>query len=169
MERQEKHALVAKLHEEFKGAASVILSHNKGMTVAEVTELRRRSRDNGVTYRVVKNRLAKLALKDTPFDGLIGALKGPTTFAYSDDVVTPAKVVAEFAKTNERLEILGGGIAGQVLDTQGVDALSKMPSLNELRGTLVGMLQAPATKIAQVLQASGAQLARVVNAYANKA
>ena len=134
---------------------------------AEVERFRQ-MREAGATFKVTKNRLTKLALADTPYAGLSELFQGPTAIAYSDDPVAPAKVAVKFAKDNKKLVVLGGGMEEEVLDANGVQALATLPSLDELRGKLVGLLQAPATKIAGVLQAPGGQLARVVSAYSAK-
>ena len=125
-------------------------------------------RDAGATYKVAKNRLAKLALKDTPYVGLEDYLSGPTALASSVDPVAAAKAAVDFAKTNDKLEIVGGSMGGQLLDTNGVKALASMPSLDELRAKLVGLVNAPVTKVAQLATAPAAKLARVFGAYAAK-
>jgi large subunit ribosomal protein L10 len=136
--------------------------------VAESTDLRAKMREAGATYQVAKNRLAKIALKDTDYAGIEEYLSGPTALAYSEDPVAAAKAVVEFAKTNDRLEVVGGSMGSQVLDEAGVRSLASMPSLDELRGKLVGLVNAPATKIAQVVNAPANKLARVFGAYAAK-
>jgi large subunit ribosomal protein L10 len=125
-------------------------------------------REVGATYQVAKNRLAKIALKDTDYAGIEEYLSGPTALAYSEDPVAAAKAVVEFAKTNDRIEVVGGSMGSQVLDEAGVRSLASMPSLDELRGKLVGLVNAPATKIAQVVNAPANKLARVFGAYAAK-
>ena len=136
--------------------------------MAESTDLRAKMREAGATYQVAKNRLAKIALKDTDYAGIEEYLNGPTALAYSEDPVAAAKAVVEFAKTNDRIEVVGGSMGSQVLDEAGVRALASMPSLDELRGKLVGLVNAPATKIAQVVNAPANKLARVFGAYAAK-
>lgn len=168
MDRTEKRAFVASLASVFAETSMVVVTRNKGLTVAEVTDLRRRMRAAGVTYKVTKNRLTTLALEGTSFDGIKPLLKGPTALAWSSDAVAAAKVAVEFAKTNEKLEVLGGALGTQTLDVSGIKALAELPSLDELRGKLVGMLQTPATRIAVVLQAPGGQVARVLAAYAKE-
>jgi large subunit ribosomal protein L10 len=138
------------------------------MTVAEMGELRARMRKEGASFRVAKNRLAKRALEGTPVAGIAGLFKGPTGIAFSKDPVAAAKVAVAYAKDNSKLVVLGGAMGANVLDVAGVKALASLPSLDELRGKIVGLLQAPATKIATVLQAPAAQLARVLSAYAKK-
>ena len=146
----------------------VVVTRNDGLTVAEVTKLRQRMRDAGATFRVAKNRLAVLALDGTKFDGIAPLLKGPTALAWAHDPVAVAKVAVEFAKTNEKLVVLGGALGAQTLNADGIKALAELPSLDILRAQLVGLISTPATRIAGVLQAPAAQLARVFGAYAKK-
>ena len=168
MDRAQKAELVTSLNGVFANSAAVIVTHYSGLTVAEISDLRRQMAEAGASFKVSKNRLAKLALEGTPAAGISDLFTGPTAIAYSDDPVAPAKVAVKFAKDNEKLVILGGSMGDTVLDPNGVKALADLPSLDELRGKIVGLLQAPATKIAGVLAAPGGQLARVVGAYANK-
>lgn len=168
MERAKKHEFVAEMHEVFDKTSCVVVTHYSGLTVAKMTELRAKMREAGASYRVTKNRLTKLAIAGTPYESLGDLFQGPTGIAYSDDPVAPAKVVTDFAKSNEQLVVLGGAMAATVLDVDGVKALASLPSLDELRGKLVGLLQAPATKVAGVVQAPASQLARVMSAYAEK-
>lgn len=168
MDRGAKEALVTQLHQSLAAATLVVVTQQKGLTVAETTKLRRQMREAGASFKVAKNRLARLALKGTAFESLSEQLKGPTGLAYSSDPVAAARVAVKYAKDNNKLSILGGAMSGQVFDAAGVDALSRLPSLDELRGKLIGLLQAPATKVAGVLQAPAGQLARVFSAYANK-
>jgi large subunit ribosomal protein L10 len=146
----------------------VVVTQNKGMTVAEVSDLRRRMRASGSTYKVAKNRLAALALDGTRFNGIMPLLKGPTALAWSMDPVAVAKTAVDYAKTNEKFVVLGGALGNQTLDADGIKALAELPSLDTLRGKLLGLIQAPATKIAGVLAAPAGQLARVFGAYAKK-
>ncbi len=166
MERAQKVEIVASLHEIFANAGLVVVARQQGLTVAEAIELRRKMGEAGATYRVIKNRLARIALEDTPYSGLSDLFAGPTAIAFSDDPVAAAKVVVDYAKGNEKLIVLGGGLGEDRLDADRVKALASLPSLDELRGKVVGLLQAPATKVAGVLQAPGGQLARVLGAYA---
>lgn len=166
MLRNEKMQIIDDLHSIFANAGLVVITHQSGMTVGESTELRRRMRESSATYRVVKNRLSKRAIADTPYEGLSDLFKGQIAIAYSDDPVAAAKVAVAYAKTNDKLEIVGGGMGELILDVDGVKALARLPSLDELRGKIVGVLNAPATKIAGVLAAPGAQLARVLAAHA---
>lgn len=165
MDRAQKQAFVAEMHDVFKQATCVVVTHYSGLNVAAISDLRRRMQDAGVTFRVTKNRLSKLALEDTPFDSLSDLLQGPTAIAYSDDPVAPAKVAVEFAKGNDKLVVLGGALAERRLARADVEALAKLPSLDALRAQLIGLVQAPATKLAGVLQAPAAQLARLAAAY----
>ena len=168
MDRSQKTDAVAQLNNVFNEAGVVVVTRNLGLTVAESTDLRAKMREVGATYQVAKNRLAKIALKDTDYAGIEEYLTGPTALAYSEDPVAAAKAVVEFAKTNDRIEVVGGSMGSQVLDEAGVRSLASMPSLDELRGKLVGLVNAPATKIAQVVNAPANKLARVFGAYAAK-
>ena len=168
MDRTEKSELVAALHGQFVEAGLVVVTHNNGLTVAEITELRRRIRVAGAKFKVTKNRLTRLALADTKFEGLDSLFTGPTAIAYSADPVAAAKVVVDFAKGNEKLVILGGSLGTSQLSVEGIKSLAALPSLNELRAKLLGMIQTPATRIAGILQAPGGQIARVLAAYAKK-
>jgi len=168
VDRNQKSELVASLHEKFLQAGVVAVVQNKGLTVAEMTNLRRKILAAGASFKVTKNRLTRLALAGTKFEGISDLFTGPTAIAVSPDPVAAAKVVAEFAKTNDKLVILGGALPGSVFDADGVKALATLPSLDELRGKLLGMIQTPATRIAGVLQAPGGQVARVLSAYAKK-
>lgn len=168
MDRGAKEALVSQLNQSLAAAGLVVVTRQTGLTVAETTKLRRQMREAGASFKVAKNRLARLALKGTKFEALGEQMMGPTGIAYSSDPVAAAKVAVQFAKTNDKLTVLAGALPGQVLSAEGVEALSKLPSLDELRGTLIGLLQAPATKVAGVVQAPAAQLARLLSAYANK-
>lgn len=167
MDRQEKHDLVASLHRTFNETAVVLVSHYSGLTVKEMGELRAKMREAGAALKVAKNRLARLALAGTPYEGLDSLFRGPTAIAYAKDPVAAAKVAVTYAKTNPKLVLLGGGLGAQMLDAEGVKALAALPSLDELRGKLIGLINAPATRIAGVLQAPGGQLARVFAAYAD--
>ncbi|MCH4091784.1 50S ribosomal protein L10 [Acetobacter sp.] len=166
MNRTEKREFVASLAAVFAETSMVVVTRNDGLTVADVTDLRRKVRAAGATYKVAKNRLATLALDGTRFDGIAPLLKGPTALSWSADPVAVAKVIVEFAKTNEKLVVLGGALGAQTLDVNGVKALAELPSLDTLRAQLVGLISTPATRIAGVLQAPAGQLARVFGAYA---
>ena len=168
MDRTEKREFVASLATVFAETSFVLVAQNKGLTVADVSELRRRMRAAGATYKVAKNRLATLALDGTRFDGVKPLLKGPTALAWSKDPVAVAKTAVEFAKTNDKFVVLGGALGTQTLDATGVKALAELPSLETLRAQLLGLIQTPATRIAGILQAPGGQVARVLAAYAKK-
>jgi large subunit ribosomal protein L10 len=168
LDRQEKREFIAHLASVFADTSFVLVAQNKGLTVADVSDLRRRMRGAGATYKVAKNRLATLALDGTRFQGIAPLLKGPTALAWSKDPVAVAKTAVEFAKGNDKFVILGGALGPQTLNLEGVKALSELPSLDALRAQLLGLLQTPATRIAGVLQAPGGQLARVFAAYAKR-
>lgn len=168
MNRSEKTDAVAVLNATFNESAVVVVTRNLGLTVAQSTDLRNKMRDAGASYKVAKNRLTKIALADTQYAGLSDLLTGPTALATSGDPVAAAKVAVDFAKTNDKLEIVGGAMGGVLLDVDGVKALASLPSLDALRAKLIGLIQAPATKVAQVLVAPAGQLARVFGAYAAK-
>lgn len=168
MDRTEKQEFVTSLAAVFAETSMVVVTRNDGMTVAQVTVLRSRMRAAGATFKVAKNRLATLALDGTRFDGIVPMLKGPTALAWAHDPVAVAKVAVEFAKTNDKLVILGGALGTQTLNADGVKALAELPSLDVLRAQLVGLISTPATRIAGILQAPAAQLARVFGAYATK-
>ncbi|TPW35015.1 50S ribosomal protein L10 [Oecophyllibacter saccharovorans] len=166
MDRTEKRAFVDFLAKVFGTANTVIVTQNLGLTVEDVTNLRRKVREAGASYKVAKNRLALRALDGTPFAGIASLLKGPTALAWADEPVAVAKVLVEFAKNNDKLALLGGALGSQTLDVNGVKALAELPSLDELRAKLVGMINTPATRIAGITQAPAGQLARVLGAYA---
>jgi large subunit ribosomal protein L10 len=168
VDRTEKREFVASLAAVFADTSFVLVAQNKGLTVADVSELRRRMRAAGASYKVAKNRLATLALEGTRFQGVSPLLKGPTAIAWSTDPVAVAKTAVEFAKTNDKFVVLGGALGTQTLDATGVKALAELPSLETLRAQLVGLIQTPATRIAGILQAPGGQVARVLAAYAKK-
>jgi large subunit ribosomal protein L10 len=166
LDRTEKRAFVATLQSVFADTSFVLVARNGGLTVADVSDLRRRMRGAGATYKVAKNRLAGLALDGTRFQGVKPLLKGPTALAWSTDPVAVAKTAVEFAKGNDKFVILGGALGAQTLNAEGVKALAELPSLETLRAQLLGLIQTPASRIASVLQAPGGQLARVFAAYA---
>lgn len=152
----------------FKSTGSVVVAHYAGLTVANMTDLRSKMRAAGGTVKVAKNRLAVIALQGTESEGMKDLFKGQTLIAYADDPVAAPKVASEFAKANDKLVILGGAMGATTLDADGVKALATMPSLDELRAKIVGMIQTPATRIAAVVNAPAGNLARVVGAYARK-
>jgi large subunit ribosomal protein L10 len=169
VDRAQKQKLVDSLHGTLMQTELVVVTQQVGMTVAEVTTLRRQMREAGAGFKVTKNRLARRALEGTKFAQLAPLFKGPTAVAYSTDPVAAAKVAVNYANANEKLSIVGGAMGSLLLDSKGIKALATLPSLNELRAKLVGILQTPATRVAQVLQAPAGQLARVMGAYARKA
>ncbi len=168
VDRAEKREFVTQLNSVFKQSGSVVVAHYTGLTVAQMGDLRTRMRDAGGTVKVAKNRLAKIALQGTEAEGMSDLFQGQTLIAYAEDPVTAPKVASEFAKTNDKLVVLGGALGPTVLDAGGVKALAELPSLDELRAKLVGMIQTPATRLAQVTSAPAGQLARVFGAYAKK-
>ncbi|GGD71131.1 50S ribosomal protein L10 [Croceicoccus mobilis] len=168
MDRSQKADSVAELNAIFNEVGVVVVTRNLGLSVAQSTELRQKMREAGATYKVAKNRLAKRAVEGTDYTGISDYLTGPTAIATSVDPVAAAKVAIDFAKTTDKIEIVGGSMGSQVLDADGVKALASMPSLDELRAKLVGLVNAPATKIAQLSTAPAAKLARVFGAYAAK-
>ncbi len=169
MDRSQKADLVAELKNVFTETSVVVITRNLGLSVAQSTDLRLKMRDAGAQFKVAKNRLAKIALEGTRYTPISDLLTGPTALATSTDPVAAAKVAVDFAKTNDRLEIVGGAMGDTLLDVAGIKALAELPSLDQLRATLVGIIQAPATKIARTVSEPGAQLARVFGAYAAQA
>ena len=168
MDRAAKKEAVTELNEVFKASNVVVVAHYAGLTVAQMQNLRKQARQAGASVKVAKNRLAKIALEGTDVASVAPLLKGPTVIAYSGDPVAAPKVVTDFAKANEKFVILGGAMGKTSLNPDGIKALASLPSLDELRGKIVGLLVAPATKIAQLANAPAAKLARVVQAYASK-
>jgi large subunit ribosomal protein L10 len=168
VERAEKTELVSTLNAVFKSTGVIVVAHNKGLTVNQVNDLRGKMSLAGATIKVAKNRLAMLALDGTDVNGIKGLFKGPTMIAYAKDPVSAPKVAADFAKANEKFVVLGGALGKTILDAAAVKALAELPSLDQLRAKIVGMIQTPATRIAGILAAPGGQIARVINAYATK-
>jgi large subunit ribosomal protein L10 len=168
VDRAAKRELVSTLNGVFSTTSVVVVAHYKGLTVADMQRLRTQMKQAGATVKVAKNRLAKIALEGTDVASISDLMKGPTLLAYSSDPVAAAKVAVDFAKGNEKLLILGGAMGRTALNPDGVKALATMPSLDELRAKLVGLIQAPATKVAQVVNAPAAKLARVFGAYAKR-
>jgi len=164
MDRAQKQEQVKKLHEAVSGAGVVVVAHYSGLTVAEMTSLRRELRGAGANFKVAKNRLTRLALKDTDKAPLGHLFKGPTGIGFSKDPVAAPKILVKFAKGNDKLKILGGMMGTTVLDVAGIQNLASLPSLDELRAKLLALLQTPATRIAGVLQAPAGQIARVLKA-----
>ena len=169
MDRAGKKELIDSLHAALKNTGTIVVAHYTGMTVANMNDFRARVKAAGGSVKVTKNRLAKLSLKDTDAAGIIDLFKGPTVLAYSKDPVTAAKIAVQYAKINDKLVIVGGTMGKNVLDPAGVKALAELPSLDELRAKLIGLLNAPATKIVRTIAEPGAQLARVIQAKASKA
>jgi large subunit ribosomal protein L10 len=168
MDRAQKAEFVASLKQTFSEVGVVVVTRNHGLTVAQSTQLRNKMRDAGAVYKVSKNKLAKIALDGTDYLSLGDMLTGPVGLATSIDPVAAAKVVVDFAKTNDKFEIVGGAMGATALDVDGVKALATLPSLDELRAKIVGLLVAPATKLATITQAPAAQIARVLGAHAEK-
>ena len=168
MDRGQKAAAVADLKQTFSEVGVVVVTRNLGLTVAQSTQLRTKMREAGASYKVSKNKLAKIALDGTDYLSLGDLLTGPVGLATSIDPVAAAKVVVDFAKTNDKLEIVGGAMGATALNVEGVKALATLPSLDELRAKIVGLVQAPAQKIASITQAPAGQLARVFGAYGAK-
>ena len=168
VDRAAKKELVTTLNGVFKNTAVVVVAHYSGLTVPQMQNLRKQMKQAGAQVRVAKNRLAKIALEGTGAAVIMPLLKGPTLIAYSGDPIAAPKVATDFAKTNDKLVILGGAMGRTALDANGVRALAALPSLDELRAKLIGLIVAPATKIAQLVNAPAAKLARVFNAYAKK-
>ena len=168
MNRNEKAELIETLQSTLSEATAVVVTHQTGLTVAESSDLRGRMREAGAGFKVTKNRLTKIALQDTKYEDITDLFTGPTAMGTSADPVSAAKTLVAFAKENDKLTIVGGALDGKVLDKAGVEALAKLPSLDELRASLVGLLNAPATKVARVAQAPAAKLARVIQARADQ-
>lgn len=169
MDRSEKEQLVASLRQGLAESNLVIVAQQSGLTVAEASDLRRQIRDAGAQYKVAKNTLARLAVTGTPHEPLKDLLSGPTALAYSKDPVAAAKVTIKFANDNENFKVIGGILDGKTLTFKDVETLSKLPSLDELRGKIIGIISTPATRVAGITQAPAGQLARVFSAYGNKA
>jgi large subunit ribosomal protein L10 len=168
MDRAQKSEQVAALKQTFNEVGVVVIARNLGLTVAQSTDLRNRMRDAGARYKVAKNTLTLIAVEGTAYAPISDMLTGPTALATSTDPVAAAKVAVDFAKTTDRFEIVGGAMGDTLLDVSGVRALAELPSLDELRAKIIGLVNAPATKIARLLNEPGAQLARVFAAYAAK-
>ena len=168
MNRNEKAELIETLQSTLSEATAVVVTHQTGLTVAESSDLRGRMREAGAGFKVTKNRLTKIALQGTKYEDITDLFTGPTAMGTSADPVSAAKTLVAFAKENDKLTIVGGALDGKVLDKAGVEALATLPSLDELRATLVGLLNAPATKVARVAQAPAAKLARVIQARADQ-
>jgi large subunit ribosomal protein L10 len=168
VDRAAKSELVTSLNGVFANTAVVVVAHYKGLTVADMQKLRAQMKQAGATVKVSKNSLTKIALEGTDVASIQALMKGPTLIAYSGDPVAAPKVAVDFAKANDKLVILGGAMGTTALNPEGVRSLATLPSLDELRGKLVGLIQAPATKLAQLANAPAAKLARVFGAYAKR-
>ena len=164
MNRKEKAELIETLQAAFNGSSTIVVAHQVGMTVAESSDLRQKMREGQAGFKVTKNRIAKLALKGTRFEDLNSLFTGPTAVGMSQDPVAAAKTLVEYSKGNKKVTVVGGSMDGKFLDRADVEALAKLPSLEELRGKLVGLIQAPATKVARIAQAPAGKLARVIKA-----
>jgi large subunit ribosomal protein L10 len=168
VDRTSKEGVVAGLRKVFESANLVVVTQFSGLSVAEATDLRNQMREAGANFQVTKNRLALRALEGTAFDGLSKYFIGTTAIAHSEDAVAAARITVSYAKKNDKLTIVGGSLSGDNLDVSGINALAELPSLDALRGKLVGLIQTPATRITGVVQAPAGQLARVLNAYSEK-
>ena len=168
MDRVDKENMVASLRETFEDSSMVVVTHYAGLTVKEMGDLRSRMRQAGALFKVTKNRLTRLALKETKFEPLSDMFSGPTAIAYSNDPVAAAKVSVNYAKENDKLVVLGGILNEEIFDADGIKALAVLPSLEELRAKIAGLLNAPATKVVQVIQAPGGQVARAISAHAEQ-
>lgn len=168
MSRAQKEAEIKELNERFANDELVVVTHYSGLTVSEISDLRAQLRAEGATFKVTKNSLTKLALKGTKFEALDNLFTGPTGVATSQDPVAAAKIAHKFAKGNDKLIIIGGALGEMVLDVAGVEAIAKLPSLDEIRSKLVGLLQAPAQKIASITAAPARELVGVTKAYGEK-
>jgi len=168
VDRSQKQQIAAVLHQDLADTVCVVVTHQTGLSVEEVNQLRRQMRNAGARYRVTKNRLARRAIEGTPFANLAPLFTGPTAIAFSRDPVAAAKAAVEYANRNTKLTVIGGGLSGQTLDAAAVKALAILPSLDELRSKILGLLNAPATKLAVLLQTPAGQLARVVAAHSEQ-
>jgi large subunit ribosomal protein L10 len=168
VDRAEKKEFVSTLHDVFSSTSVVVVAHYSGLTVAQMQNLRKQMAAAGATVKVAKNRLAKIALEGTDVASIGSLMSGPTLIAYSSDPVAAPKVAVAFAKDFDKFVILGGAMGKTALDVKGVQSLATMPSLDELRGKIVGLIQAPATKLAQLTNAPAGKLARVFQAYADR-
>jgi len=165
VKRSEKKEFVQKLKDEIEASSSVVVAHYSGLTVDESDQLRAEMRNNGAKFKVTKNRLTKLALEQTKFKNISDLFSGPTAIAYSDDPVAPAKVAVSFEKKLENFKIVGGGYDGEKIDLEKINFLATLPSMDELRGKILGLISAPAQKIASIIKEPSGQLARLVNAH----
>ena len=168
MDRTQKAEAVDQLHDAFKSTSFVVVAQYSGLTVAEITDLRRKMLTVGASFRVAKNRLVKIAIKGTEFEGLDSLFTGPTGITFSSDAVSAAKVVSDYAKANEKFVLVGGGLGSQTLDVKSIQTLANLPSIEALRSQFLGLLQTPAQRIASIVQAPAGQIARVIKSHADK-
>tara|TARA_B110000438_G_scaffold74290_1_gene74388 strand:- start:473 stop:994 length:522 start_codon:yes stop_codon:yes gene_type:complete len=164
VKRSEKNSFVQELKEEIKDSSSIIVAHYDGLSVLETDSLRKEMRDNGAKFKVTKNRLTKIALTDTPYESISDLFTGPTAIAYSSDPVAPAKVSVNFEKKFENFKIIGGCYEGEKIDINKINFLATLPSLDQIRGTLIGLINSPAQKLTSLVQVPGSQLARIMSA-----
>lgn len=164
MDRSQKEQVVEQVRASLQASELVVITRQVGLTVAEVTELRRRMREAGAEYRVMKNTLARIAVKGTPMEGMVSMFSGPMAIAYSKDPIAAAKVTAKFSNSNDKIKILGGFMSGETVNEAAIQALATLPSMDELRAKLIGVISAPATKLATLLQEPAARVARVISA-----
>lgn len=169
MNRSEKEQLVSSLREGLLESSLIVVSHQTGLTVAQVSDLRRKMREAGAQFRVAKNTLARLAVAGTENEEITSLLSGPTTLAYSKDPVAAAKISVKFANDNDKFNVVGGILNGKLLGAKDIETLSKLPSIDELRAKIIGIISTPATRVAGVMQAPAGQLARVFSAYGKTA
>ncbi len=169
MDRAQKEKVVEELGQIFESSGVVVVAHYAGLTVAEMQDLRARARDAGGAVRVAKNRLAKIALEGKPCESMADLLTGMTVLTYSEDPVAAAKVAEDFAKENQKFEILGGAMGENALDRKGVETVSKMPSREELIASIVGCIGAPASNIAGAIGAPASNIASILSTIEEKA
>ena len=168
MKRSDKNNFVKKMKDELMNSTSIIVAHYSGLSVLETDDLRKEMRNNGAKFRITKNRLTKLALAETQFKDIADLFTGPTAIAYSSDPVAPAKVAVNFEKKSKNFKIIGGGYDGEKIDIEKINFLATLPSLDELKGQIIGLIIAPAQKIATVVKEPGAQLARLMSLKSKK-
>jgi|TARA_B110000196_G_scaffold249350_1_gene218499 large subunit ribosomal protein L10 len=168
VKRSSKNDFVLKLKDELKESSSLIVTQYSGLSVEQTDELRKEMRSNGAKFKVTKNRLTKIALAETQYESILGLFNGPTAIAYSSDPIAPAKVAVNFEKKFDEFKIIGGSFEGKEIDKDKINFLATLPSLDEIRGKIVGIISAPAQKIASVLQAPGGQLARLMSSRSNE-
>ena len=169
MKRSDKKDFVKKIKDDLKTSSSVVVAHYSGLSVLETDELRKEMRENGAKFKITKNRLTKLALAETHFKEITDLFSGPTAIAYSDDPVAPAKVAVNFEKTNNKFKIIGGAFEGKKIDKERINFLATLPSIDEMRGKIIGLIMAPAQKIALVVKEPSSQLARILSSRSGQA